>query len=122
MHHNAIILKINHKRFKMKKLTILILLICSINSIAQDYSVIHYEETTKKEFYSIAVNGSVYITLDSIAMYLYEPLMLKVVLYDITQKGSVYTGYLRGKKVTVKISDNVITVYFKNLTSKLYVI
>lgn len=106
----------------MRKLAILILLISSINSIAQDYSIIHYEETTKKEFYSVPVNGSVYITQDSIAMYLYEPLMLKVVLYDITQKESVYTGYLRGKKVTVKISDNVITVYFKNMTSKLYVI
>jgi hypothetical protein len=67
------------------------------------------------------VNGTTYINRDSIAMYLYEPLMQYQVIYDISRTGRGWKGYTRfpTKEVHVWIYQNVIFVQSKKETHKL---
>lgn len=90
---------------------------------AQQYEVYKFEERIRnKPAYVVYVSGSVYITPDSLAMYLYEPIMRQMVLYNVKNANDAYVGYLVGirKPVTVLIWENVAFVSWKKTKSKLY--
>jgi hypothetical protein len=85
------------------------------------YSTVGYSQQTDDEIFMHIVNGTTYINRDSIAIYLYEPLMEYMVLYRIERTGRGWKGVIQypRKEVEVWIYANRIFVKYKDETHKL---
>lgn len=84
--------------------------------------ITHFEQKTKKGYFATPVKGTIYFTEDSIAAYLYEPMMEYMVLYNPTSQMGFYTGYLPGRRFPVKvwIYENVVFITYRDSRTKLY--
>lgn len=81
-----------------------------------------FEHRDNKSFYYFEVEGKAYFTEDSIAVYLYEPMMEFMVLYNVTNENGIYTGYMKYSKAPVKlwVWQDVIFIVWKKNRIKLY--
>jgi len=88
----------------------------------EKFEVVKFEERSNKYFYSIEISGAVYISPDSIAMYLYEPLFKSMILYELrTENGTTYGKQIgRRKEISVRLWENVIFVEYGKVKTKLY--
>lgn len=81
----------------MKTLIILLLGLLISQQTQSQLNIVHFEHSHNKEgYHGFDIQGQIYLTEDSIAIYLYEPLMEQMVLYNPVNYNGFFKGYLYG--------------------------
>jgi len=105
----------------MKFKLIFVLLLIS-NVLYSQLDIRGFEQRSKRYYYYADVVGKIYFSNDSIAVYLYEPMMEYMVIYNLRSVNGVYIGYLPYNKKEVKLWrwHDVIFIEYKKVKTKLY--
>ena len=89
---------------------------------AQDYTVNYYIEDRNKNHYEVELNGKAHLSIDSVAIHLYEPVMQSLILTNVSKLGNTYIGYTEGysREISVTKIGNVLLVKWGKMNSKIF--
>ena len=101
---------------------IIILFLLITSTCYSQLEIKAFEQRKGKYYHYAEVEGKIYLTNDSIAVYLYEPMMQLFVVYDIHSVNNIYICKLpfSRKELKLWIWENVVFIEYKKTKTKLY--